>query len=319
MLETAKLGQSGIEVTRVCLGCWAIGGAGWNDVDDDRSVATIQRALDLGLNFLDTAEGYGGGHSEEVIGRALRGRREDAIVATKVSHSHLQPEALREALDKSLRLLQTDYIDLYQIHWPTSKTPVEVPLEEMMKLKEQGKIRAIGVSNFDVPLLERGVKVCQLDSVQPPFNVLWREIDAGVLPFCREHHISIISYSSMAQGLLVGKFMDRSAIPDDIRSRNVLFEGECFDDGLAVVRRVVELAEKYGKTPAQVAINWVINVPGVTAAIVGAKRVEQVEDNLGALGWRLSDEDQAMLSREGMAVFAKHIEAGATMWGWKPE
>ena len=319
MLETAELGQSGIEVTRVCLGCWAIGGAGWNDVDDDRSVATIHRALDLGLNFLDTAEGYGGGHSEEVIGRALRGRREDAIVATKVSHSHLQPEALREALDKSMRLLQTDYIDLYQIHWPTSKTPVEVPLEEMMKLKEQGKIRAIGVSNFDVPLLERGVKVCQLDSVQPPFNVLWREIDAGVLPFCREHHISIISYSSMAQGLLVGKFMDRSAIPDDIRSRNVLFEGECFDDGLAVVRRVVELAEKYGKTPAQVAINWVVNVAGITAAIVGAKRVEQVEDNLGALGWRLSDEDQDMLSREGMAVFAKHIEAGATMWGWKPE
>ena len=319
MLDTAKLGASGIDVTRMCLGCWAIGGAGWNDVDDAKSVETIRRALDLGVNFLDSAEGYGGGHSEEVIGQAIEGRRDEVVVATKVSHSHLEPTQLRESLDKSLALLKTDYIDLYQIHWPTSKTPVEVPLEEMMELKEQGRIRAIGVSNFGVPLLERAVKVCQLDSLQPPFSILWREIDAEILPFCREHNVGIISYSSMAQGLLVGKFMDRASIPDDIRSRNVLFEEGIFEDCIEVAKAVVELAGKYGKTPAQVAANWVINVDGITAAIVGAKRVEQVEDNVGALGWKLSHEDQQALSDAGMAVFAKHIEAGATMWGWRPD
>ena len=322
MLETVKLGASGIDVTRMCLGCWAIGGAGWNDVDDAKSVETIRRALDLGINFLDSAEGYGRGHSEEVIGMALeecRGRRESVVIATKVSHSNLEPEKLHNSLDNSLARLKTDYIDLYQVHWPTSKTPVEVPLEEMMKLKEQGKIRAIGVSNFDVPLLERAVKVCQLDSLQPPFNMLWREIDADILPFCRENSIGIISYSSMAQGLLVGKFMDRASIPDDIRSKNVLFEEGIFEDCVEVAKRVVDLAEKYGKSPAQVAANWVINVDGIASAIVGAKRVDQVEDNVGALGWKLSDEDQQALSDAGMAVFKKHIEAGATMWGWKPD
>lgn len=318
MLEKTELGRSGVEVTRICLGCWAIGGAGWDDVDDGRSVETIRKALDLGMNFLDSAEGYGGGHSEEVIGQAVQGRREDAVIATKVSHSHLEPEALRTALDRSLASLKTDYVDLYQIHWPTSKTPVEVPLEEMMKLKDQGKIRAIGVSNFDVPLLERAVKVCQLDSLQPPFSILWREIDAEILPFCREHQVGIISYSSMAQGLLLGKFPDRDAIPGDIRSKNVLFEGATFDKSLNVVKSVCELAEKYGKTPAQVALNWVINVAGITSAIAGAKRPEQVEDNVGAMGWQLSDEDQNRLSDEGLGVFAD-IEPGATMWGWKPE
>ena len=318
MVAKTELGRSGIEVTRVCLGCWAIGGAGWTDVDDEKSVATIRRALDLGINFLDTAEGYGGGHSEEVIGKAIKGRREDVVLATKVSHNRLEPQALRSALDKSLSLLQTDYIDLYQVHWPTSKTPVETPLEEMMKLKEQGKVRAIGVSNFDVPLLERAVKVCQLDSLQPPFSILWREIDAEILPFCREHQIGIISYSSMGQGILLGKFPDRASIPNDIRSKNALFSEGLFEQSLAVARSVGELAEKYGKTPAQVALNWVIHVPGITCAIAGAKRPEQVEDNVGAMGWELSDQDHQRLSEEGLAAFA-NVEPGATMWGWRPE
>jgi len=173
------------------------------------------------------------------------------------------------------------------------------------------------VSNFDVPLLERAVKVCQLDSLQPPFSILWREIDAEILPFCREHNVGIISYSSMAQGILLGKFPDRNSIPNDIRSRNVLYQDNAFEQSIAVAKSVAELAEKYGKTPAQVALNWVINVDGITAAIAGAKRPEQVEDNIGALGWKLSDEDHKRLSDEGMAVFAQ-FEHGATMWGWKP-
>ncbi len=319
MLETTKLGSSGIEVTRLCLGCWAMGGAGWSDVDDERSIETIRRALDLGVNFLDTAEGYGGGHSEEIVGQAVAGRRQDVVIATKVSHSNLEPDRLRRSLEKSLERLQTDYIDLYQVHWPTSKTPVETPLKEMMKLKEEGLIRAIGVSNFDKPLLERAVQACQLDSLQPPFNILWREIDDEVLPFCREHNVGIITYSSMAQGLLTGKFADASSIPDDIRSRNVLFSEGVFEDCLEVAGLVADLAKKYGKTPAQVAINWVVGVEGVTSAIVGAKRPEQIEDNVGALGWSLDADDHQRLSDAGLAVFKKHIEPGATMWGWKPD
>ena len=293
-----------------------MGGGGWAGIDDEQSIQTIHKALDLGVNFLDTAEGYGRGHSEEVIGQAIKDRREEVVVATKASHSHLQPDQLREALDNSLQRLGIDYMDLYQIHWPTSKTPVEVPLEEMMKLKDEGKIRAIGVSNFGIDLLERAVKVCQLDSHQPPFNVLWREIDAEVLPFCREHQVGIMSYSSIAQGMLVGKYRD--APPDNIRESNILFQEALFEKSLAVADSVCEFAEKYGKTPAQVAINWVVNVEGIASAIVGAKRPDQIEDNVGALGWQLSAEDQERLSSEGMAVFS-NVEEGATMWGWKPD
>jgi len=317
-MERVQLGKSGIEVSRICLGCWQAGIGGWTDVTDEASIATIYRALDLGINFLDTAEGDGGGHSEQIIGKALKGRREEVVIATKVSHNHLQPDSLREALERSLRDLQTDYVDLYQIHWPTRKTPVEVPLEEMTKVKEEGKIRAVGVSNFDVPLLERCVATTQLDSLQPPFSLVWREIDEGIRPFCMEHGVSIMAYSPMAQGLILGKYKSKEELPDDCRSSNVLTRDGVFEKVLDVSNLVVETAQKYGKTPAQVALNWCLCTPGVTNVIAGARRPEQIADSAGADGWQLEAEDYERLSTAGQEAFAP-IPKGETLWHWKPD
>lgn len=317
-METVQLGHSGIEVSRICLGCWQMGIGGWTDVSDEASIATIHRALDLGVNFLDTAEGYGGGHSEQVIGKALKGRREQVVIATKVSHNHLQPESLREALERSLTNLQTDYVDLYQIHWPTRQVPVEVPLEVMTKLKEEGKIRAIGVSNFDVSLLERCVAATQLDSLQPPFSLVWREIDAEIRPFCRQHEINILAYSPMAQGLILGKYTTKEDLPSDCRATNVLTRDGVFEKVLEVSRLVGETAHKYGKSPAQVALNWCLCTPGVTNVIAGARRPEHIADSVGAVDWRLDPADYDRLSEAGQEAFAP-FPRGETLWHWKPD
>ena len=317
-MDKVQLGRSGIEVTRVCLGCWQMGVGGWTDVDDDNSIATIHRALELGVNFLDTAEGYGGGHSEEVIGKALLGRREQVVVATKVSHSNCTRDRFRVAFERSLSHLQTDYVDLYQIHWPWSKVSVEEPLEEMNKLKEEGKIRAIGVSNFGVPDLERAVKVAQIDSLQPPFSLVWREIEKEILPFCREHGISIMAYSPMAQGLIVGKYNSQEEIPADCRKGNVLTHDGVWEKVHAVSKLVVETAAKYGKSPAQVALNWCLATPGVTNVIAGARRPAHIADSTGADGWQMEQADYDRLSAAGLEAFAP-IPEGETLWHWKPD
>lgn len=290
----------------------------WRDTDDDASIATIHRALELGINFLDTAEGYGGGHSEEVIGQALKGRRDQAVIATKVSHSHLKPDALREALEGSLKRLQTDYVDLYQIHWPWREIPPEEPLGEMTRLKEEGKIRAIGVSNFGTDLLSRCVEVAQVDSLQPPFSIVWREIDDDILPFCVRHNIAVLAYSPMAQGLILGKYKSRDELPEDCRSNNVLTHEGVFDKVLTVSDMVTEFAGKYGKSPAQVALNWVLATPGITCAIAGARRPDQIADSAGALGWQMDQDDYDRLSDAGREAFAP-IPKGETLWHWKPD
>ena len=209
-METTTLGTSDIVVSRVALGCWPFaGGDVWGEQNDDDSIATAHAALDAGINFFDTAEGYGAGRSEQVLGRALVDRRDKAVIATKVSPNHLAPDDLIEACERSLRYLQTDYIDLYQIHWPNHDLPLSDAVEALQKLKQQGKIRAIGVSNFGVQDLSEMIALSECVTNQMPYNLLWRGIEEAVLPLCLENGVGILTYSTLAQGLLTGPLRQR--------------------------------------------------------------------------------------------------------------
>jgi len=292
-MEYRKLGNSDLKISTVGLGCWAFGGSDWGEVKDEESIETIHKALDLGINFFDTAEAYGvDSHSETVVGKALEGHRDEVVLATKVSNDHLREAQVLEAVEGSLRRLRTDHIDLYQVHWPTKFVPMEETMSAMVKLLEQGKIRYIGVSNFWKDQLEEAIKYAEIVSLQPPYNIFWRFIEEDTLPFCIENNIGVIVYSPMAQGLLTGKFTKDTVMPeDDIRSKNMLFRGEIFQKCLEVVGEIKKIATKYNKTAAQTSVNWLLCQKGITSAVVGAKRISQLKENIGAADWTLSQED----------------------------
>ncbi|HSV75365.1 MAG TPA: aldo/keto reductase [Chthonomonadales bacterium] len=308
MVETRRLGSQGPEISTVGFGAWAVGGPwifGWGRQDDDESIAAIHRALDLGVNWIDTAAVYGAGHSEAVVGRALRGRdREKVLVATKCGRipqhdgpprGDLRPSSIREEMEASLQRLGTDYVDLYQIHWPDTDTgtPIEESWAEMARLQDEGKARWIGVSNFDVPLLERCEPIRHVDSVQPPYSLLRREAEADVLPWCLRNGTGVVCYSPMQAGLLTGSFVVTRLAEDDWRRRNPLFQEPTLSRNLALVDRLRPLAEKRGQTVGQLAISWVLANSAVTAAIVGARRPAQVEENVQAMGMPLSTSELA--------------------------
>lgn len=309
-MEKRQLGFTDLHLTTIGLGTWAIGGGGWEfgwgDQDDAESIATIHRALDLGMNWLDTAAVYGLGRSEAVIGRALQGRRDQVIVATKCGlrwddqgnvHRSSQPDSLREELENSLRRLQTDTIDLYQIHWPDENTPLEESWATLASFVQEGKVRYLGVSNFSV----EQIKICQsihpVASVQPPYSLLRREIEADLLPYCAEHNIGVVAYSPMESGLLTGSFDIDSKDPDDWRRREARFQEPQLSRNLAFVDALRPIAERTGHTVAHLAVAWTLRKPVVTAAIVGARTVSQVERTMRAADYRLSDAELAAIER----------------------
>jgi len=302
-MKTRKLGNSELELTTMGLGTWAIGGPwqyGWGPQDDNESIAAIHRALDLGVNWIDTAAVYGAGHSEEVVGRALKGHvREQVFVATKCGRipqpdgppkGDLRPVSIRAELEASLRRLGTEYIDLYQFHWPDNETgtPIEESWSEMARLQDEGKVRWVGVSNFDVPLLERCESIRHVDSLQPPYSLLRREVEAETLPWCLRNGTGVVCYSPMQAGLLTGSFDVTRLAEDDWRRRNPLFQEPALSRHLALVERLRPIAERRGQTVGQLAISWVLAHPAVTSAIVGARRPAQVEENVQAMGRPLS-------------------------------
>jgi aryl-alcohol dehydrogenase-like predicted oxidoreductase len=308
MQQLRKLGSSGPEISTVGFGAWAAGGpwkVGWGPQSDDDSIAAIRRSLELGCNWIDTAAIYGLGHSEVVVGQALQGLdRSAVIVATKCGrvpdetgtpHSDLRPEAIRTQLEDSLRRLKMDYVDLYQIHWPDNETgtPLEESWAAMVALQIEGKVRYLGVSNFNVEQLEQCEAVRHIDSLQPPYSLLRRDIEADVLPWCSEHGVGVIVYSPMQAGLLSGAFDITRVAEDDWRRRNPYFQEPQLSRNLALVERLRPIAARHGKTVGQLAIAWTIAQPGVTAAIVGARRPEQVDQNAGAMGWQLTDGELA--------------------------
>ncbi len=274
----------------------------WGHVDDNESIAAIQQALDCGINLIDTAPIYGLGHSETLVGKALRGRRDEAVLATKCGV--LIPERRDEAparslayrsiiaeCEASLRRLQTEHIDLYQCHWPDPDTPIGDTMEALTTLLRQGKIRAIGLSNFGIEQLAEARCHGPVHCLQPPFSLIQPRAAEELIPYCARHDIGVIGYSPLAKGLLTGKFEVGTNF-EGVRTRDPEFMGERFRRNLRLVDALRPIAERHGRSLAQLALNWAAYHPGVTAAICGAKRPSQVLENAGGAGWSLSPEDR---------------------------
>ena len=306
MIGTRRLGQSGPEISTVGFGAWAAGGpwkVGWGPQSDEDSVAAIRRSLDLGCNWIDTAAIYGLGHSEAVVGQALQGLdRSTVIVATKCGrvpdetgtpHSDLRPAAIREQLRESLKRLKMDYVDLFQIHWPDNETgtPLEESWAALAELQTEGLVRFLGVSNFTVDQLQTCEAIRHVDSLQPPYSLLRRDVEADVLPWCQKNGVGVVVYSPMQAGLLSGTFQLDRVAKDDWRRRNPFFQEPQLSRNLAFVERLRPIAARHGRTVGQLAIAWTLAQPGVTAAIVGARRPEQVEQNVGAMDWQVTEDE----------------------------
>jgi aryl-alcohol dehydrogenase-like predicted oxidoreductase len=316
-LPTRALGTSGLHLTTVGFGAWAAGGGGWSfgwgPQDDEASIAAMRHAIDRGVNWIDTAAVYGLGHSEEVVGRFLRtlapadrpfvftkcGLEWDPSDPMKVSRRILQPDSIRRECDASLRRLGVERIDLYQFHWPDeSGVPIEESWDVMTQLVQEGKIRAVGVSNFDVRLLERCEARRHVDSLQPPFSMIKREIAGAQLPWCAAHGTGVICYSPMQSGILTDTFSAarvEAFAADDWRRRGPEFKSPQLERNLALRDALTPIAARHGTTVSAVAIAWVLAWPGVTGAIVGARSPEQVDGWLPAASVSLTPEDLAAI------------------------
>jgi len=287
-METRAIGTTDVRASAIALGCWPMGGDYWGGADDEESIRTIHKAIELGVTFLDTAPAYGRGHSEEVVGEALLGRRKDIVISTKASGTGHSLRELREKLQASLERLQTDYVDVYFIHWPSREEPLARTMEALEALRAEGLIRAIGVSNFDVSMLEMAGKHGTVDILQPPYNLIWRFIERDILPYCRDHRIGISTYSSLGQGLLAGVIrLNTFYRGGDRRPRSVLWKSENLGKCLYTVERLRAVAKDLGVTVAQLSLRWLVSQPGVTTALVGARTVDEIAENAGSLGWDL--------------------------------
>jgi aryl-alcohol dehydrogenase-like predicted oxidoreductase len=306
-LQKVRFGKTDLEITPVGFGAWAIGGTGWRGAwghqDDDEAVGAIRRAIELGINWVDTAAVYGLGHSEELVARALKGVADRPYVFTKSSLrwdengnviNSLNWDSVKRECEESLRRLQTDVIDLYQIHWPNPNEDVEEGWSAMAELKEEGKVRHIGVSNFDVSQMERANAIAPVETLQPPYNMLNRDVEEEILPYCGENDIGVIVYSPMRSGLLTGKMTPgriQNMPSDDWRRGADDFQEPKLSRNLELVEKLREIGERHGKSPAEVAIAWTLRHPGVTAAIVGGRRPDQVDGIIGAAEFRLSEDE----------------------------
>ena len=306
------LGNSDLRLTPVGFGAWAIGGGNWEFAwgpqDDNESIGAIHRALDLGVNWIDTAAIYGLGHSEEIVGRALKSTSNKPFVFTKCSmrwhqdrsiYRSLKTESIAEELEGSLRRLGVETIDLYQIHWPNPETEIEEGWEALARFQKEGKIRWIGVSNFSVDQMKRALKIAPITSLQPPYSMLRRAIEEEILPFTRFNNIGVINYSPMVSGLLTGKMTAErvAAFPqDDWRRRAVEFNEPRLSRNLQLVELLREVGNGHNVSPGVVAVAWTLHHPAVTAAIVGGRSAQQVEGLAPALEFRITDEDYARIN-----------------------
>jgi len=312
-MERREIGRTGIHVSPVALGCWPIAGMTSLDVNERDSLATLDAALECGQQFWDTAYCYGrDGESERLIGRALQGRREKVVIASKgglhwgpdgKQVRDARPETILAECDESLQRLGVERIDLHYLHAPDPQVPVEVSAEAFRTLLDAGKIRAAGISNASVAQMEAFARVCPLSACQPHYNMLQREIEADILPWCQAHQVSVIVYWPLLKGLLAGKLpRDHQFPPGDGRAKYPMFQGSEWHKNQDLLDRLRPLAAECGKSLAELVINWTIHQPGVTVALCGAKRAAQARENAGGMGWTLTAEqrlriDEALAER----------------------
>lgn len=306
-IEKRKLGNGDLEITPIGIGAWAMGGGGWafawGAQDDSESIAAIHAGLDHGINWIDTAAVYGLGHSEEIVARALAGRNNRPYVFTKCERTwnerreitgKLKADSIRRECEASLRRLKVDVIDLYQIHWPEPDQDIEEGWTEMVRLKEEGKVRHIGVSNFNVQQMKRAQAIAPITSLQPPYSIIRSDVENEILPFAKQNNIGVIVYSPMYSGLLTGA-MTRERVAkfaeDDWRRRNVNFQEPQLTRNLEIAALLATIGKRHGRTAGEVAIAWTLHNPAVTGAIVGVRRPQQVDGVIGALEFRLSESE----------------------------
>jgi aryl-alcohol dehydrogenase-like predicted oxidoreductase len=324
-MKTKQLGNTDLHITAIGVGAWAIGGGGWafgwGPQDDDESIAAIRKALDHGVNWIDTAAVYGLGHSEEVVARALEGVSPQPYVFTKCERiwnenreigKSLKADSLRRELENSLRRLKRDTIDLYQIHWPEPDEQIEEGWSTLAQFQKEGKVRWIGVSNFNASQMKRAQAIAPISSLQPPYSLVSPEIEESILPYAQANNIGVIVYSPMKSGLLTGT-MTRERIAnfasDDFRKRAIAFQEPQLSRNLRLVEVLREIGQRHGRTTGEVAIAWTLRNPAVTAAIVGMRSPQQVDGVIGALEFRLSDAEFAEIMAFRESVWR---EAAAT-------
>ena len=323
-MEYRAFGRTGLDVSAIGYGCWEIGG-GYGHFDENEVVAAVQRALDLGINLFDTAEGYGYGQSERLLGKALGARRKEAIVVTKFGiyrpEGEWQRDSRREtalaAIDRSLKALGTDYVDVYLIHWPDRETPLEESMGALEEIVQAGKARYVGVSNFTPDQIETCMATRRVDIAQYGYHMFDRRLEREIFPTIAEHGIGLMTYGSLAHGLLAGAFTPETTFDeDDWRSNGIafnipLFTEEVFARNVAAVDELKPIAARHGKTVAHLALRWVLSNPVVSVALVGFRRPVEVEEGAASLDWSL---DQETLD-EIDAVFAKHgVDTAPDAW-----
>ena len=317
-MQIRTLGMSDLKISSILMGTWQAGKEMWVGIDDAQSTRAIRAAVEAGITTFDTAAAYGKGHSERILGAALADRRGEVILATKVFANRLKFNQVIDSCHQSLKNLKTDYIDLYQIHWPagsfgTRAVPIEETLAAMNELKEKGKIRAIGVSNFSCAQLQEATRYARIDSLQSPYSLFWRHIESAAMSYCRENNISMLSYSPMAQGLLTGKFAQGHEFEKgDHRVKNKLFEAENYQRARKALDRLRPIAEKNAASLAQLALAWVISHAG-TCAIAGARNADQVVQNAQAAEIVLSENDLTHMDEIGRFV-TDYLDENPVMW-----
>ena len=319
-MQPRQLGLTDIRISPLIMGTWQSGRQMWVDIDDAESVRAIRAAIDAGVIAIDTASVYGAGHSERIVARAVGADRHRVVIATKVFANEMQYDQVLAACERSLTNLKSDYIDLYQIHWPSGAfgsdpVPIEETMRAMVKLKDQGKIRAIGVSNFSRDQLAAVLACAEIVSLQPPYSLFWRHVEQDARPLCLEHDLSILAYAPMAQGLLTGKFgPDHRFKSGDHRSKNRLFQPENLQRAQTALAQLAPIASRYHVTLGQLALAWVMAQPN-TLAIAGARNAEQAVQNAAAAQIEIAPEDLVAMNRIGCQV-TDHLDDDPVMWQW---
>ncbi|WP_312798941.1 aldo/keto reductase [Pseudomonas sp.] len=311
-VETLTIQGISRPVSRIALGTWAIGGWMWGGSDESKAIATIRSAVERGINLIDTAPVYGFGNSEEIMGKALEGIRDKAVIATKVAldwnddgpFRNATPARIRQEIEDSLRRLKTDHIDLYQVHWPDPLTPIDETARELEKLRQEGKVLALGVSNFSPEQMDAFRDVAPLAAVQPPYNLFERDIEKDVLPYAKDHGLAVLAYGALCRGLLAGKMSPSTRFDgDDLRKVDPKFQSPRFEQYLAAVAALEDYARaRHDKTVLALAIRWILD-KGPTIALWGARKPEQIEGVDEAFGWSLSQEELDEIDK----ILTRHV------------